>query len=80
MMRLQKTEMLLIVAALLLGLSSLISPDWLVFTSTLAIAAALVVMGVVMLMRAGLISFGQGLFYLLIAGGCLWLLRRRLRK
>ena len=43
MMRLQKTEMLLIVAALLLGLSSLISPDWLVFTSTLAIAAALVV-------------------------------------
>ena len=55
MMRLQKTEMLLVVTALVLGLSSLISPDWLVFTSTLAIAAALVVMGVVMLMRAGLV-------------------------
>jgi|SRR5680860_1496992 len=63
MMRLRKTEISLVVAALVLGLSSLISPDWLVFTSTLAVAAALVVMGVVMLMRAGLISFGQGLFY-----------------
>lgn len=62
-MRLQTTEILLIVAAGLVGLSSLFSPDWLVFTTTLAIAAALVVMGVVMLMRAGLVSFGQGLFY-----------------
>lgn len=50
-------------AALAIGLLSLVSPDWLVFTTTLAISTALVTLGVVMLMRAGLVSFGQGLFY-----------------
>lgn len=64
-MRLDKTEISLIGVAVATALAAQFSPDWLVFTLTLAISTALVVMGVVMLMRAGLVSFGQGLFYCL---------------
>lgn len=64
-MTLEKSEISLIGAAVALALLSWVVPNWLVFTSTLAISTALVVMGVVMLMRAGLVSFGQGLFYCL---------------
>lgn len=64
-MTLEKTEISLIGAAVALALLSLVVPSWLIFTTTLAISTALVVMGVVMLMRAGLVSFGQGLFYCL---------------
>jgi branched-chain amino acid transport system permease protein len=38
-------------------------PPWLVFLLTIAFAKALVVLGLVVMMRAGLVSFGQGLFY-----------------
>lgn len=62
-MALQKTEFALIGAAVVLALAGPLVPGWLVFTTTLAIAKALVVLGVVMLMRAGLVSFGQGLFF-----------------
>ncbi|MDL0431187.1 branched-chain amino acid ABC transporter permease [Marinobacter sp. TBZ242] len=64
-MTLEKTEVSLIGVAVALALLSLVAPNWLIFTTTLAISTALVVMGVVMLMRAGLVSFGQGLFYCL---------------
>lgn len=64
-MHLDKTEISLIGVAVATALVAQFSPDWLVFTLTLAISTALVVMGVVMLMRAGLVSFGQGLFYCL---------------
>lgn len=64
-MTLEKTEVSLIGTAVALALLSLVAPNWLIFTTTLAISTALVVMGVVMLMRAGLVSFGQGLFYCL---------------
>lgn len=40
-----------------------ILPEWVVFLITLALAKGLVVLSVVLLMRAGLVSFGQGLFY-----------------
>lgn len=40
-----------------------ILPDWMVFLLTNALARGLVVLGVVLLMRAGLISFGQALFF-----------------
>jgi branched-chain amino acid transport system permease protein len=40
-------------------------PQWLVFLITLALAKGLVVLGLVLLMRTGLVSFGQGLFYCL---------------
>ncbi|GIX29211.1 branched-chain amino acid ABC transporter permease [Pelomicrobium sp. G1] len=38
-------------------------PRWLSFLVTVALARALVVAGVVVLMRAGLVSFGQGLYF-----------------
>lgn len=38
-------------------------PNWLRFVSTVALANALVVIGLVVLMRTGLVSFGQGLYY-----------------
>lgn len=63
MMRLDRTELCLIAAAVLLAAGGLIAPGWLVFLLTMAFAKALVVQGVVMQMRAGLVSFGQGLFY-----------------
>ncbi len=40
-------------------------PGWLTFLLTLALAKGLVVMGLLILMRAGLVSFGQGLYYCL---------------
>jgi branched-chain amino acid transport system permease protein len=45
----------------LLGLG-VVLPEWIVFVLTLALAKGLVVLGVVLLMHAGLVSFGQGLF------------------
>jgi branched-chain amino acid transport system permease protein len=38
-------------------------PSWLVFLLTVALAKGLVVLGLVVMMRAGLVSFGQGLYY-----------------
>ena len=38
-------------------------PAWLVSLATVAFANALVVLGLVILWRAGLVSFGQALFY-----------------
>ena len=64
-MKPERTELSLIGVAIAIAVMAQFSPDWLVFTLTLAISTALVVMGVVMLMRAGLVSFGQGLFYCL---------------
>lgn len=49
-----------VVAVLLLGW---VLPRWLVFVVTQGLAKGLAIAGVVLLMRAGLVSFGQGLFY-----------------
>jgi ABC-type branched-subunit amino acid transport system permease subunit len=38
-------------------------PNWLVLVATLAFAKGTVALGLVVLMRAGLVSFGQGLFF-----------------
>ncbi|MFH3478265.1 MULTISPECIES: branched-chain amino acid ABC transporter permease [unclassified Xanthobacter] len=63
-MRLDKTELALIGLAVVLLLGGLFAaPGWLIFLLTVALAKALVVQGVVMQMKAGLVSFGQGLFY-----------------
>jgi branched-chain amino acid transport system permease protein len=40
-------------------------PRWLSYTGTISLAYALVVAGTVLLMRVGLVSFGQGLYYCL---------------
>jgi ABC-type branched-subunit amino acid transport system permease subunit len=53
---------LAIALVVLLGAAPLI-PLWLVFLLTVAFAKGLVVLGVVIMMRAGLVSFGQSLYY-----------------
>src|SRR5262245_56020982 len=45
------------------------APQWLVFLLTLAIAKGVVVLGLLLLMRTGLVSFGQGLYFGLGAYG-----------
>lgn len=65
MFTLEKTELRLVAATLALVAAGFVMPNWLAFILTLALAKALVVQGVVMQMRAGLVSFGQGLFFCL---------------
>jgi ABC-type branched-subunit amino acid transport system permease subunit len=48
----------------LLALSPLL-PDWTLFLATISLAKGLVALGLVLLMRTGLVSFGQGLYYAL---------------
>jgi branched-chain amino acid transport system permease protein len=62
-MRLDKTELALLGLMAALVAAGPLAPGWLIFLLTIALAKALVVQGVVMQMRAGLVSFGQGLFY-----------------
>lgn len=62
-MRLSKTELILLGVAVLLAAGGVIAPQWLVFLLTMALAKAMVVQGAVMQMRAGLVTFGQGLFF-----------------
>ena len=62
-MRLDKTELILLGVAVLLATAGLIAPQWLVFLLTMALAKSMVVQGVVMQMRAGLVTFGQGLYF-----------------
>ena len=45
------------------AVAALLLPDWIVSLATIAFANALVVLGLVVLWRAGLVSFGQALYY-----------------
>ncbi len=47
----------------LLAIAALWLPQWAMFIMTVAIARGLVVLGLLLLLRAGLVSFGQALFY-----------------
>jgi branched-chain amino acid transport system permease protein len=58
-----RTELSLLAAAAVIAVGGFLSPDWLSFLLTLAFAKALVVLGVVVQMRLGLVTFGQALFY-----------------
>ena len=62
-MRPDRTPLLLgaILAAVVAG--GLALPQWLLFILTIACAQGLVVLGLNLLIRAGLVSFGQALFY-----------------
>ncbi|MEQ8287885.1 branched-chain amino acid ABC transporter permease [Thalassospira sp.] len=62
-MHFDKTEISLALIAIACVLFGFVSPGWLIFLLTIALSKALVVQGVVMQMRSGLVSFGQGLFY-----------------
>jgi ABC-type branched-subunit amino acid transport system permease subunit len=53
----------LLLAGGVFAASAWVLPAWLAFLLTLALAKALVVLGIVIQMRAGLVSFGQALFY-----------------
>ncbi|HLT25205.1 MAG TPA: branched-chain amino acid ABC transporter permease [Zeimonas sp.] len=55
-----------LVVALLLA-AGLAMPDWLLFLATMAISHGVVSLGVVVMMRAGVVSFGQG--FVFAAGG-----------
>lgn len=50
-------------AAALLALGAVLMPDWAMFLVTMALAKGLVSLGIVGMMRGGLVSFGQGLYY-----------------
>ena len=42
---------------------ALAAPQWLVFMTMLVLAKGIVVLGLLVLMRCGLVSFGQGLYF-----------------
>lgn len=48
---------------IVLAVVGFLLPDWAMFLATMAFAKGMVALGVVCLMRAGLVSFGQGLYY-----------------
>src|SRR5262249_58873742 len=52
-----------IAALVLLAVLPLFLSDWIVFLIALALAKGAVVLGVVLLLRGGLISFGQALYF-----------------
>ncbi|MGF1609426.1 MAG: branched-chain amino acid ABC transporter permease [Kiloniellales bacterium] len=58
-----RTFLVLLLALPALLLAGLALPDWLRFLLQLSLANSLVVLGVMLQMRAGLVSFGQGLYY-----------------
>jgi ABC-type branched-subunit amino acid transport system permease subunit len=64
MFRDRDTLAFLAAMALLLGMAPF-APKWLAYIGTISLGFALVVAGTVVLMRAGLVSFGQGLYYCL---------------
>jgi ABC-type branched-subunit amino acid transport system permease subunit len=49
--------------ALALVLAGLLAPKWLLFLATMALSHGLAVLGIVVLMRGGGASFGQGMFF-----------------
>jgi ABC-type branched-subunit amino acid transport system permease subunit len=51
------------IALLALGLLAPMIPKWALFLVTIAIAKGLVALGLLLLMRTGLVSFGQGLYF-----------------
>jgi branched-chain amino acid transport system permease protein len=63
----------LVTAGILLILFGWFAPAWAVYLLTIALAKGLVVLGLVILLRMGFVSFGQGLYYCLGAyvGGIL---------
>lgn len=64
-------------AILVLLLAGLVLPKWLLFLCTMAISHGLVSLGIVLLMRSGVVSFGQG-FVFAVGGYAAALLANRL--
>ena len=62
-MRADRSLLRVLVAFALLAAVGFALPDWAAFLLTLALAKGLVVLGLLVLWRTGLVSFGQALFY-----------------
>lgn len=62
-MAIGRTQLLGGLLFLLAAVAGPLLPEWVVSLSTIAFANALVVLGLVVLWRAGLVSFGQALYY-----------------
>lgn len=60
---LDKTERGLVIALLALLVGGFLMPQWAQFLTTLSLARGLAVLGLLILWRTGLVSFGQALFY-----------------
>ncbi|WP_206537302.1 branched-chain amino acid ABC transporter permease [Sulfitobacter noctilucae] len=52
-----------IIAFVALAAGSIILPDWAMFLFAMALAKGLVCLGIIGMMRGGVVSFGQGLYY-----------------
>jgi ABC-type branched-subunit amino acid transport system permease subunit len=65
MIAMDKTVVVVTLALAGLLLGALVFPAWLTFLLTVALAKGLVVLGLLLLMRSGLVSFGHGLYYCL---------------
>ncbi len=61
----RRTNSFFAAAFVLLLAVGLMAPNWFSYLTTISLAKALVVIGLVILLRAGLVSFGQGLYYCL---------------
>jgi branched-chain amino acid transport system permease protein len=62
-MKPDRTPLLLSAILAAVALGGLALPQWMLFILTIACAQGLVVLGLALLVRAGLVSFGQALFY-----------------
>jgi branched-chain amino acid transport system permease protein len=60
-----RTPIILTVLLAVLLLGGLLLPQWAMFIVTIAIARGLVALGLMLLLRAGLVSFGQALYFCL---------------
>jgi len=58
-----KTLLLAAVAIVVLIAGSYLLPNWALFLVTMALAKGLTALGIVTMMRGGLVSFGQGLYF-----------------
>lgn len=63
MTRIDRTEIALIAALPLLALAPALLPSWIVNYIQVSLGTGLVTLGVLIQMRAGLVSFGQGLYF-----------------
>src|SRR5215472_18534193 len=50
-------------AFLVAAAAAFVLPDWMISLATIAFANGLVVLGLIVMWRAGLVSFGQALYY-----------------
>jgi branched-chain amino acid transport system permease protein len=60
---LDRTMLLLGAIFALAVVAGFVMPDWAIFLTTVAVAKALVVLGLMILWRTGLVSFGQALYF-----------------